>query len=209
MARCHVRMRLSDLVPEESRGQGLSDSVATAQAEAGVAFPADLSELLTATLPSGPQFPDWRNRPRDATNEWRARLVDGIHFDVLNNDFWPSTWRARPDSPVESREIVTQRLAEAPALIRSTAIVRFRTSRLRLKTQSSRSCRPTSSSTATTSPITSGTSFTAADTPSWRRDRSDFGLRYSMRTSCKGVGVRSFSATRASVLLADRAGMGC
>lgn len=111
-------MRLSDLVPKESRGQGLSDSeLATAQVEAGVAFPPDLCELLTDTLPSGPKFPDWRNRPRDAMDTWRARLVDGIHFDVLNNDFWPSTWPARPDGPAESRELVAQRLAEVPALI--------------------------------------------------------------------------------------------
>jgi len=111
-------MRLSELVPKESRGQGLSQSeLANAQAEAGVAFPPDLCVLLTATLPSGRQFPDWRNRPRDAMNEWRAYLVDGIHFDVLHNDFWPSTWPARPDAPAESREIVELRLAEAPALI--------------------------------------------------------------------------------------------
>jgi hypothetical protein len=111
-------MRLGDLVPKESRGQGLSDSeLATAQGEAGAAFPPDLCELLTDTLPSGPKFPDWRSRPRDAMDEWRAYLVDGFHFDVLHNDFWPSAWPARPDSPAESREIVVQRLAEAPALI--------------------------------------------------------------------------------------------
>ena len=111
-------MRLSDLVPRRSRSQGLSDSeLASAQTEAGVVFPPDLCELLSATLPSGPKFPDWRNRPRDAMDEWRADLVDGIHFDVLNNNFWPSSWPARPDSPAESREVVEQRLAEAPALI--------------------------------------------------------------------------------------------
>jgi hypothetical protein len=111
-------MRLADLVPEESRGQGLSDSeLVSAQAEAGVAFPPDLCELLSDTLPSGRGFPDWRTRPRDAMDEWRAYLVDGIHFDVLHNDFWPNRWPARPDAPAESREIVEQRLAEAPALI--------------------------------------------------------------------------------------------
>jgi len=111
-------VRLSDLVPKESRGPGLSDSeLATAQGEAGAAFPPDLCELLTATLPSGPGFPDWRNRPRDAMDEWRAQLVDGIHFDVLDNVFWPRAWPARPDSPAESRQIVAERLAEAPALI--------------------------------------------------------------------------------------------
>jgi hypothetical protein len=112
-----MTVRLSDLVPEEYRGPGLSDSeLATAQ-EAGAAFPPDLCELLTATLPSGGDFPDWRNRPREHMDQWRAELVDGIHFDVLNNVFWPPGWPARPDSPAESRQIVVERLAEAPALI--------------------------------------------------------------------------------------------
>lgn len=111
-------MRLSDLVPKENRGHGLSDvELAKAQAEAGVAFPSDLCELLTDTLPTGRGFPDWRSRPREAMNGWRAYLVGGIHFDVLHNDFWPSTWPARPDSPVELLQIIEQRLAEAPALI--------------------------------------------------------------------------------------------
>jgi hypothetical protein len=111
-------MGLSDLVPKENRGQGLSESeLATAQAQAGLPFPPDLCELLTATLPSGQKFPDWRNRPREAIAEWRAYLVDGVHFNVLHNNFWPSTWPSRPDASSESHEIVEQRLAEAPALI--------------------------------------------------------------------------------------------
>ena len=53
-----MSVELSDLVPEEYRGPGLSDSeLATAQEEAGAAFPPDLCELLTATLPTGPAVP--------------------------------------------------------------------------------------------------------------------------------------------------------
>ena len=48
--------------------------------------------------------------------EWRERLVDGIHFDVINNGFWLDEWGALPDAS-ESRRIVVQALAEAPALI--------------------------------------------------------------------------------------------
>jgi hypothetical protein len=73
--------------------------------------------MLTATLPTGPDFPDWRNRPREVMEEWRTTLIDGFVFDVVNNDFWPRTWGSRPDDPAELREIVTERLAEAPALI--------------------------------------------------------------------------------------------
>jgi hypothetical protein len=116
-------VELSDLIPKENRGPGLSESeLATAQEAARAEFPPDLCEMLATTLPTGSwssssAFPDWRNRPREVMDEWRARLVHGLHFDVLNSDFWPSSWGARPDDPVDSLEIVTQRLNDAPALI--------------------------------------------------------------------------------------------
>jgi hypothetical protein len=116
-------MELRDLIPKENRAPGLSESeLGRAQEAACAEFPPDLCELLTATLPSGSTssgstFPDWRTRPREAMDDWRARLVHGLHFDVLNNDFWPNAWGARPDNSGESLEIVTQRLNEAPALI--------------------------------------------------------------------------------------------
>jgi hypothetical protein len=48
---------------------------------------------------------------------WRVQLVEGIYFDVVHAGFWPRGWPSRPDSPADTREIVAQRVAEAPALI--------------------------------------------------------------------------------------------
>src|SRR6266852_1098747 len=48
---------------------------------------------------------------------WRDRLVSTFHFDVMNNAFWPQVWGPRPDHPDESRAVVAERLAQAPALI--------------------------------------------------------------------------------------------
>src|SRR6266498_1544163 len=109
---------LADLIPEEHRGTALSEAeLAAAQDQAEVSFPPDLCELLTTTLPVGPEFPDWRHQPAQAMRTWRERLVDVFHFDVLNNDFWLPQWGERPADAGDSRAVVVQRLAEVPPLI--------------------------------------------------------------------------------------------
>jgi hypothetical protein len=110
---------LADLIPEEHRGVALSEvELATAQDEAEAIFPPDLCELLTTTLPTGPELPDWRHRPGEEMRAWRQRIVDGFHFDVIYNGFWLPDWGERPDDPHESRSLVAERLAEVPQLIR-------------------------------------------------------------------------------------------
>jgi hypothetical protein len=44
-------------------------------------------------------------------------LVDNIHFDVTQNNFWLDQWGDVPSDPQESRQIVADALAEAPTLI--------------------------------------------------------------------------------------------
>jgi hypothetical protein len=109
---------LADLIPKKYRGPGLSEGeLAAAQEQAGATFPPDLCELLIATLPSGEEFPDWRHRPQQEMSEWRERLIGSIHFDVINNEFWMPEWGPVPGDPRESRAIVAQAVADAPALI--------------------------------------------------------------------------------------------
>jgi hypothetical protein len=110
---------LADLIPEEHRGTALSASeLAAAQDQAEAIFPPDLCELLTTTLPTGPEFPDWRHQPGEEMRAWREWIVDGFHFDVINNGFWLPDWGERPDDPRDSRSLVAERLAEVPQLIR-------------------------------------------------------------------------------------------
>ena len=50
--------------------------------------------------------------------DWRKRLVDCTHFDVIENEFWLGEWGAIPDGPDESRaRMIEQALADAPALV--------------------------------------------------------------------------------------------
>ena len=80
-------------------------------------FPSDLCELLAETLPVGRQFPDWRSRPREAMDGFRTNLIEGIHFDVLENGFWPPAWGERPSDASDSLEVVARYVNDAPALI--------------------------------------------------------------------------------------------
>ena len=65
-------MALADLIPEESRGPGLTASeLERAQEEAGAAFPPDLVEFLMDCLPVWGDFPDWRNNAAAAMSAWR------------------------------------------------------------------------------------------------------------------------------------------
>jgi hypothetical protein len=109
---------IADLIPRRFRGPGLAEAeLAAAQEQAEAAFPPDLCELLRATLPTGDGFPDWRHQPQEEMSTWREGLIDSIHFDVINNEFWLGEWGPVPDNPRESRAIVAQVVADAPALI--------------------------------------------------------------------------------------------
>ena len=78
-------MTLADRIPDRNRGPGLSPAeLDAAQAETETLFPPDLCALLTETLPTGRQFPDWRNAPKESLSAFREQLIDGIEFDVVH-----------------------------------------------------------------------------------------------------------------------------
>jgi hypothetical protein len=109
---------LHDLVPEQYRGTGLTVAELDAiQDQASAPFPPDLCELLTATLPTGPGFPDWRTRPREMLAAFREQVIDGIEFDATHNGIWLESWGEKPTGKDELREVVAQNVRDAPVLI--------------------------------------------------------------------------------------------
>lgn len=105
-------------IPAEFRARGLTpDELTRAQEEAEAVFPEDLVELLTACLPVGPEFPDWRHEPAAAMAQWRARLTEGVLFDVQTNGVWLEDWGERPMDDREASELVAELIRQAPALI--------------------------------------------------------------------------------------------
>lgn len=115
---------------------GLDDAaIEAAEARLGVLFGAQhrlFLSMLHATTPAkkGARFVDAERavpvqRPgfyhwlddAGAIDEARARVVDGLVFDVEHNQLWPADWGARPDDPAERRAAVRGLVAAAPPLL--------------------------------------------------------------------------------------------
>ncbi|KAK3013493.1 hypothetical protein RJ639_010312 [Escallonia herrerae] len=99
---------------------GLSDTeFARAEAEFGFPFPPDLKAVLSAGLPIGPGFPDWRSAG-SARLQLRASLdlpIAAITFHVARNTLWSKSWGPRPSDPEKAMKIARNALKRAPLLI--------------------------------------------------------------------------------------------
>ncbi|KAK9285273.1 hypothetical protein L1049_024463 [Liquidambar formosana] len=98
---------------------GLSDAeFARAEAEFGFAFPPDLKAVLSAGLPVGPGFPDWR--AAGARLHLKASLdlpIAAISFQIARNALWSKSWGPRPSDPEKALRIARNALKRAPLLI--------------------------------------------------------------------------------------------
>ncbi|XP_059623887.1 uncharacterized protein LOC132266893 [Cornus florida] len=99
---------------------GLSESeFARAEAEFGFAFPPDLKAVLSAGLPVGPGFPDWRSAG-SARVHLRASLdlpIAAISFHIARNALWSKSWGPRPSDPEKAIRIARNAIKRAPLLI--------------------------------------------------------------------------------------------
>ncbi|PIN19199.1 hypothetical protein CDL12_08126 [Handroanthus impetiginosus] len=99
---------------------GLSESeFALAEAEFGFAFPPDLKAVLSAGLPVGAGFPDWRSSG-SARLQLRASIdlpIASISFHIARNALWSKSWGPRPSEPEKALKIARNALKRAPLLI--------------------------------------------------------------------------------------------
>lgn len=80
-----------------STDHGLTaDELAAVQAEFGIRFNVDHAAFLSAGVPVSEGWPDWRHGDRAQLRKWLDWPIDGVIWDVLNNDFWPRSWGRRP-----------------------------------------------------------------------------------------------------------------
>ncbi|XP_031093885.1 uncharacterized protein LOC115998445 [Ipomoea triloba] len=100
--------------------RGLSESeFARAEAEFKFAFPPDLKAILSAGLPLGPGFPDWRLSGA-ARLQLRACIelpIAAISFHIARNALWSKSWGSRPADPEKAIKIARNALRRAPLLI--------------------------------------------------------------------------------------------
>ncbi|CAL5372946.1 unnamed protein product [Camellia sinensis] len=99
---------------------GLSDAeFARAEAEFGFPFPPDLKAVLSAGLPVGPGFPDWRSGG-SARLHLRASInlpIAAISFHIARNALWSKSWGPRPSDPEKALKIARNSIKKAPLLI--------------------------------------------------------------------------------------------
>jgi hypothetical protein len=83
----------------------------------GFRFSPDHRTLLSAGLPGGdPRWPDWRGSSA-VLGGLLSAPIDGILFDVEENDLWLATWGVRPRTPDKAVGVARRALAQAPILV--------------------------------------------------------------------------------------------
>jgi len=99
-------------------GPGLTgDEFRTIEARYGFRFNPDHRTMLAAGLPGGdPRWPDWRGSPA-IIGELLSAPIEGILFDVDENDFWLPTWGIRPGNADKAVGVARRALAQAPIMV--------------------------------------------------------------------------------------------
>ncbi|XP_047319077.1 uncharacterized protein LOC124922387 [Impatiens glandulifera] len=99
---------------------GLSEpEFALAEAEFGFSFPPDLKAVLSAGLPLGPGFPDWRSSG-SARLALRAAIElpnAAVSFHISRNALWSKSWGPRPSDPEKALRIARFEIKRGPLLI--------------------------------------------------------------------------------------------
>ncbi|KAL5705715.1 hypothetical protein ACHQM5_023981 [Ranunculus cassubicifolius] len=100
---------------------GLTETeFARIEAEFGFVFPPDLRAVLSAGLPIGAGFPDWRS---SSTSRFHLRAsldipIAAISYQIACNAFWTTkSWGPKPSEPEKALRIARNALKKAPLLI--------------------------------------------------------------------------------------------
>lgn len=87
------------------------------EARFGFTFAPDHAALLSACLPVGEGWPDWRGEPEDSLARRFDAPVEGALFDVSVNSFWPVSWGVKPEDPVTAAGAARRRLLLWPRMV--------------------------------------------------------------------------------------------
>jgi hypothetical protein len=99
-------------------GEGLTgNELRRVEREFGIRFNPDHRSLITAGMPHGGRWPDWRDGDREALRAWLDEPVDGVLFDVEENGFWWHGWGERPGDVTQALAQACVRLKGAPSLV--------------------------------------------------------------------------------------------
>jgi len=81
-------------------------------------FPPDLRASLSVALPvKHKEFPNWRDLDCEDLS-WKFNLpLDGILFDVEQNNFWLTKWGPKPPDIADAKMLAKEKVKAAPKLI--------------------------------------------------------------------------------------------
>jgi hypothetical protein len=98
-------------------GEGLTgNELRRVEREFGFRFNPDHRALLTAGMPIGGRWPDWRGN-RETLRAWLDEPAEGVLFDVEENGFWWPGWGERPPDTAQALAQARVGLKGAPALV--------------------------------------------------------------------------------------------
>ena len=80
-------------------------------------FPQDLKSFLQFALPVSNGFWNWRSEDQSKIEEMFRWPIEGICFDIENNDFWLDEWGGKPQKTKDQLEIAKKHVSLAPTLI--------------------------------------------------------------------------------------------
>jgi hypothetical protein len=97
---------------------GLSDGeLRRIETEGQFRFNPDHREFLRLCLPIGASWPQWREATQSDIRKWLFWPIDGVLFDVMQNDFWAADWGVRPLKSDASQEVARRHMMQAPKLV--------------------------------------------------------------------------------------------
>jgi hypothetical protein len=99
-----------------------NDEIHNIQEAFNIKFPPDLKLFLQVAQPISDGFVNWRdclssNSSKQKLNHMLDWPLEGILFDVENNEFWIENWGEMPTSYLEKEEIVKQNYIRYPKLL--------------------------------------------------------------------------------------------
>jgi hypothetical protein len=83
----------------------------------GFTFAADHRVFLTAGVPIGDRWPDWRCGDPDHLRKRLDWPVDGVLYDVEHADLWLPEWGPQPRSMCNALSVARRHLATVPQLV--------------------------------------------------------------------------------------------
>ena len=84
----------------------------------GSPIPPELRRLWEAGVPTGKDFPSWRNDPIGEAKHFRDWIAGAVRFDVEKGQYWHPSWGPRPTEDQTAVARALEILSGAPPMIR-------------------------------------------------------------------------------------------